>query len=315
MNLVNLWWLCLGALIGWLVQWIWDWMWFRARRRVVSVEVDSQVSTLQAERDKLAVDLKACGDRRLALEGEVNTLKGQLGDLEKLRIRVGELEPLVGRVDTLNAENAKLREELALALAAGAAGTVLGAAVGNEHGASKIGVYDEDTMVSLREYNLTMYDELGATRRALVRFSGGLGDPLIDIDGIGPVYQKKLYDQGVITFEQVAAMHPDRLRTLVAPNAVFELNTLPWIEQARRMAGTPYRDPLIDIYGVGPVYEQRLLNAGITTFEQLGNMTPDEIVTVIKPASYQLIDPEAWIKEARELAAQVRAGTYRKGEY
>jgi predicted flap endonuclease-1-like 5' DNA nuclease len=110
-------------------------------------------------------------------------------------------------------------------------------------------------------------------------------------------------------------MHPERLRTLVAPNAVFELNTQPWIEQARRMAGTPYRDPLIDIYGVGPVYEQRLLNAGITTFEQVGNMTPDEIVAVIKPAAFQQIDPEAWIKEARELAAQVRAGTYRKGEY
>lgn len=315
MNLVSLWWLSLGALIGWIVQWIWDWMWFRARRQVVSVEVTSQIASLTAERDKLATDLRACGDRRLALEQEVAGFQGQADELGRLRLRVGELEPLAGRVDALTAENAQLRADLEAARAGAVAGTLLGAAAGSGLAEREVGGEDRTTLASLREYNLSMYDELNVTRLALARYSAGRGDPLIDIDGIGPVYQQKLYDQGVVTFDQVAAMHPERLRSLVAPNAVFELDTAPWIEEARRFAGRPLRDPLIDINGVGPVYEQRLLNAGVTSFEQLGNMTAEEIRAIIRPAAWQLFEPEAWIAEARELAAQVRAGTYRKGEY
>ncbi|NTU82727.1 MAG: hypothetical protein HGA45_25715 [Chloroflexales bacterium] len=313
MDLINLWWLCLGALIGWVVQWIWDWVWFRARRRSVSVEVETQVASLQGERAKLAGDLKVCGDRRVALESELATMKARGGDLERLRARIGELEPLVARVDALSTENARLRDELE---AAHAAGAVLGAGAGMSLAARAVGSGDDpEALASLREYNLAMHDELGATRKALARYAAGRGDPLIDIDGIGPVYQKKLYDQGVVTFDQLAAMHPERLRTLVAPNAVFDLDTSPWIDQARRLAGTALRDPLIDILGIGPVYEQRLLNAGVTSFDQLGAMTAEEILTIVRPQPWQQVEPEAWIKEARALAQQVREGTYRKGEY
>ncbi|HMQ31986.1 MAG TPA: helix-hairpin-helix domain-containing protein [Chloroflexaceae bacterium] len=335
MDLINLWWLCLGALIGWLVQWAWDWAWFRGRRRVVSVDVETQVSTLRAEREQLAADLRACGDRRVALEGEVAALKARgaeyeglrarVGELEPLsarveelaaenaqlgglRARVGELEPLSARVEALAEENARLRAELEAAPAPRGAELALGAS-----GQGAVG--DPEVLASLREYNVSMYDELDATRRALARYAAGRGDPLIDIDGIGPVYQQKLYEQGVVTFDQLATMHPDRLRSLVAPNAVFALDTQPWIEQARRLSGQPARDPLIDINGVGPVYEQRLLNAGVTSFEQLAAMTAEEIRAIIRPEPWQLFEPEKWIAEARELARQVRAGTYQKGEY
>jgi predicted flap endonuclease-1-like 5' DNA nuclease len=182
-------------------------------------------------------------------------------------------------------------------------------------GSVEVGGSDSEQLVSLREYNLALHDELGATRKVLARISGGNGDPLIDINGIGPVYQERLYEQGVVSFDQVAAMHPERLRGLVAPNAIGDLNTASWVSQARAMSGQPSRDPLIDILGVGPVYEQRLLNAGITSFAQVATLTPNEIQAIIKPEAWQKIDAEAWIAEARELAAQVRAGTYRKGEY
>lgn len=325
MDLITLWWLTLGALIGFVAAWIWDWFWFRARRQVVSTEVDTQISTLVGERDKLAVDLKACGDRRLALEGELTTARGDLdkaraeltaarGDLDGLKVRLGELDSLRARVAELEAANGTLQSDLD---AARTAGVALGAAAVADQtlGARAVGVYDSDAVTSLREYNLAMYDEIDATRRTLARFAPGKGDPLIDIDGIGPVYQNKLYDAGVVSFDQVAAMHPDRLRSLVAPNAVMELDTKSWIEQARALAGLPVRDPLIDINGIGPVYEQRLLNAGVTSFAQLAAMAPAEIRAIIKPEAWQNVEIEAWIAEARTLAEQVRAGTYRKGEY
>ena len=312
MNPIFLWWLTLGAVIGFAAEWMWDWIWFRGRRRAVSVDVDTQVSGLQGERDKLALDLKTCGDRRVALEGELATARGQLGDLERYRARVSELEPLVARVDELGADNARLHAELE---AARTASVTLGAVASQTLGASADGGEDGETAGDLREYNVAMYDELEASRRALSRFTGGRGDPLIDIDGIGPVYQQKLYDAGIVSFEQVATLQPDRLRSLVAPNAAFELDTTPWIEEARRMSGSAVRDPLIDINGIGPVYEQRLLNAGVTSFDQLAAMSSEAIRTIIGPQAWQSIEPEAWVAEARTLAQQVRDGTYRKGRY
>jgi predicted flap endonuclease-1-like 5' DNA nuclease len=312
MNPIFLWWLTLGALIGFVAEWLWDWFWFRARRQAVSTDVETQVSTLRGERDRLSTELKVCGERRLALEGDLTTARGRLAELEGYRVRVGELEPLAARVDELSAENTSLRAELD---AARLPGVDLSSGAGESLAAREVGGDEMGTVASLREYNMAMYDELEASRRALSRFAAGRGDPLIDIDGIGPVYQQKLYDAGVVSFDQVAAMHPERLRSVVAPNAVFNLDTTPWIEEARRFGGRPVRDPLIDINGIGPVYEQKLLNAGVTSFEQLAAMSVDEIRAVIAPEAWQSIDPEAWVAEARMLAKQVRDGSYRKGRY
>ncbi len=111
-------------------------------------------------------------------------------------------------------------------------------------------------------------------------------------------------------------MSPDRVHALiVAPNAVGDVETASWIVEAQRLAGRPQRDPLIDIFGVGPVYEQRLLDAGLFTFEQVGQMTVEELRAIIKPKAWQNADFAAWIDEARLLAQQVRDGTYRKGRY
>ncbi|NWF79979.1 MAG: hypothetical protein HXY37_08005 [Chloroflexi bacterium] len=307
MNLIFLWWLTLGALIGFVAAWIWDWLWFRRRRQIVSLEVETQLAKIQGERDRLAGELRACGDRRAALEGELKTAQGSL------KVAQDELGGLRAQLAALNAENERLRVELEQARSAGVS---LDATAGQHLAAQQVGGADENAVVaSLREYNLALHDELEATRLAVGRFAGTNGDPLIDIDGIGPVYQERLYKAGVVTFAQVAAMHPDRLRAIVAPNAVFELDTESWREQARQLAKLPARDPLIDILGVGPVYEQRLLNAGVTSFAQLASMSEAEIRAIIRPEPWQNVDIPAWIAEAKVLAQQVRDGTYRKGEY
>ena len=43
MNLIYLWWLTLGALIGFLAEWIWDWIWFRGRRQALTTEIETRV--------------------------------------------------------------------------------------------------------------------------------------------------------------------------------------------------------------------------------------------------------------------------------
>lgn len=59
-------------------------------------------------------------------------------------------------------------------------------------------------------------------------------------------------------------------------------------------------DPLIDITGIGPVYQRRLQAAGITTFAQLAAQTPERLRELTSTESWQAVDPAAWIAEARQ---------------
>jgi predicted flap endonuclease-1-like 5' DNA nuclease len=290
----------------------------------VSADSTVQINALVAERNRLQNDLRACGERSARLDGEIGPLRARIGELEpyqarvgelegevsRLRARIGELEPYQARVGELEGEVARLR-----AAGSVSAGVTLGAAAEADRERA-VGAVDDGMMLTMRDSNVQLHDELEATRRALVRLGTGRGDPLIDINGIGPIYQERLYAHGILTFDQLAAMSPERVRALVvADNAIGDVDTTSWIAEAQQLAGRPKRDPLIDIRGVGPVYEQRLLDAGIFTFEQVANMTVDEITAIIKPEAWQNVDIAAWIAEAKVLAQQVRDGTYRKGRY
>lgn len=63
-------------------------------------------------------------------------------------------------------------------------------------------------------------------------------DRLTDIKGIGPVYAGKLYEAGVQTFKQLAAMTPEELYALISEPAwrMRSIDAENWIEQARHLA-------------------------------------------------------------------------------
>lgn len=56
------------------------------------------------------------------------------------------------------------------------------------------------------------------------------------------------------------------------------------------------------IQGIGPVYAQRLHDAGITTFAQLAGQSPDRLREVTKLAKTRAAEAEDWIAAARRLA-------------
>jgi len=64
---------------------------------------------------------------------------------------------------------------------------------------------------------------------------------------------------------------------------------------------SPLSDPLIEIDGVGPVFEQRLKAAGVLTFAQLAATTPERVREIIGATRLPL-NAEAWIAEAAEFA-------------
>lgn len=63
------------------------------------------------------------------------------------------------------------------------------------------------------------------------------------------------------------------------------------------------RDPLEDIDGIGPVYQQKLYESGIKTFAQLAAASPSRITEVIEPQNWQHIDVMKWRREAALYAA------------
>ena len=61
-------------------------------------------------------------------------------------------------------------------------------------------------------------------------------------------------------------------------------------------------DDLKIIKGIGPVIERKLNDAGITTFEQLGNLTPADLQRILGNAIERLADEDALLQQARDLA-------------
>ncbi len=126
-------------------------------------------------------------------------------------------------------------------------------------------------------------------------------DRLEEIDGIGPAYAKRLNEAGIYSFAQLAQQTPARLQEIIKPEEWQKIEPERWIAQAQAM-GDP--DQLEDIDGIGEVYAQRLNKAGIYTFAQLAEVSPERVREIINPEEWQKIEPESWIAEAKELAAQ-----------
>ncbi len=68
---------------------------------------------------------------------------------------------------------------------------------------------------------------------------------------------------------------------------------------------SPRRDDLKVIKGIGEVFEEKLFEAGITTYGALAGTSAEEIAAIIQPADWQNYDFYDWIRQASELAQKV----------
>jgi predicted flap endonuclease-1-like 5' DNA nuclease len=68
-------------------------------------------------------------------------------------------------------------------------------------------------------------------------------------------------------------------------------------------------DPLEEISGIGPAFASKLNAAGVFTFAHLSRLTPERVLEIIQPESWQQIDPQAWIAQAQLLAQKNNPST------
>ncbi len=138
-------------------------------------------------------------------------------------------------------------------------------------------------------------------------------DDLILINGIGPVFEKRLKEAGITTFAQLADTPDERLIEIVRAKKWQAVDASFWRRQARDFAeqkraglwsvGVGQGDNLMAINGIGPMFAQRLKNAGITTFAQLAETPSERLLEIVRAKSWQVVDPEFWRRQAREFAA------------
>ena len=135
-------------------------------------------------------------------------------------------------------------------------------------------------------------------------------DNLSAVYGIGGLYERRLYQVGIFTWDQLSRADAESLQQIT--RALPGSDTRAWTEQARELAvannrvGAVYDGPLPEdltrIAGIDQVFEDELYAAGIFTFRQLAERTPDELARII-PAHLagEELDFVSWIVQADSL--------------
>ena len=95
--------------------------------------------------------------------------------------------------------------------------------------------------------------------------------------------------------------YPER-EVVYAPQTTSESRLAPVGDVEPRPAVKVAPDDLKIINGIGTVIERKLNEAGIYTFEQLGNLTPTDLRRILGSAIERLADEESLLQQARDLA-------------
>jgi predicted flap endonuclease-1-like 5' DNA nuclease len=156
------------------------------------------------------------------------------------------------------------------------------------------------------DYELVLREAAKAARGEAISDAGGSGrrrrrqrDSLERINGIGVVYQRKLFAAGIDTFEDLITAGPDKLYEVLEADLEYG----PWITEAQGYASNEgqYRDHLEKVDGIGQVYQGRLFEAGVFSFEDLAAQSDDRIREIVQPGERD-VEIGKWKLEALELA-------------
>jgi predicted flap endonuclease-1-like 5' DNA nuclease len=134
--------------------------------------------------------------------------------------------------------------------------------------------------------------------------SGLLSHDLEEINGIGPVYAKRLRAAGIKAFEELAGCTTDQLADIVGKGRTADYES--WISQAKVYAaitsGERVPSELERIKGIGPIFSARLELAGVTTFDALSQLSEDSLHQIIGSKGWSLVHYDRWMSQARQFA-------------
>jgi predicted flap endonuclease-1-like 5' DNA nuclease len=222
--------LILGLLAGWLIEWVIDWLfWRRARLQ------EAEPSLVE---ERLRIDLEASVAARRNAE---TRLAQATAALEAARASQGRLEADLSGANELAARHkadldalqARFDAERARPAAGEGARTLTSGTLGGASSGMETVRLDA---VTADDEGERLRAELAALHAELARVKAAHADRLIDINGIGPVYERRLFDAGIYTFEELAASSHERLREIIGPEGWQNIDPAAWTAEARELA-------------------------------------------------------------------------------
>jgi chromosome segregation ATPase len=229
-------------------------------------------------------------DGRRELEASINGLRAELAALQ-----VDKDDLLTGLQE---AETARLAAETELAEKA----RIFDGAPAMAELASEIEAYPAIKRYAANE----------ALRMRAIPVFGAVPQDLTEIKGIGSAFQQRLYDAGVGTYWELANLPDDEIRQVLELTD-WQLRSVSFDEiredalhlaESTDTIGKLWNnleriDDFEPIPGIGRVFERRLYDAGIYTYEQLASATVEQLAAACHAPKLHVPDYAAWIEEAK----------------
>lgn len=224
----TIWWLVLGLLIGWLIEWVIDWVYWRRRRQ--ASELDAQgPRQADAELARMRNSLASARADNQRLQAELNAATALAQQ------RQATIDEFAERLASVRADDKQLpeapRSPVVLSADDHAKAASFATVQPSREDLAALAPPADRAAASRPKTNDTqLLQELEVPQPAARR------DPLIDINGIGPAYERKLFAAGVSTFEDLAALTAEQVRAIIAPQRWQEIDPASWIAEARQFA-------------------------------------------------------------------------------
>ena len=178
------------------------------------------------------------------------------------------------------------------------------------------GGFDFDGWIS--EAGLRAAGRRVPTGRARATHTVSCPQDLSAVSGIGAVFEERLYAAGIGSYWELAEMDAGELSNTLEAEAFQDVDLGAIKAAAMRLAaesntlgrvwdGTPPDDFEV-LSGIGEVYERRLYEAGICTYDTLAATSAERLAEVCRAPAMRTPDYAAWIATASELSAARRSG-------
>jgi len=140
--------------------------------------------------------------------------------------------------------------------------------------------------------------------------------PLTRVKGIGLAFRRRLFHAGIGTYWELASLTDDELRGILQLNPTqiervsmedIRANALS-LAQGTDTVGQIWHGHRVDEFepmeGIGKVFEERLYDAGICTFEQLAGTSPEQLAEICHAPEMSAPDYGAWVAYATQIVAE-----------
>ena len=138
------------------------------------------------------------------------------------------------------------------------------------------------------------------------------------VSGIGPVYEERLYAAGIGTYWSLAELPIEELARILELKSFQDVDLTAISTAAMTIAAETNSlgrgwdgtspDDFDGLPEIGEVYERRLYEAGICTYEAMAATTPEQLAAICKAPPMRTPNYAAWIATAAELSAAKRSG-------